>query len=155
MLYEEMLDHAAAEFPNECCGLLAAPVDPESPARLIRAVKRYALVNAAASPVEFASEDRSMFAAVKDMRRLGLDIVAVYHSHPTSDPVPSRTDLERNFSPEVVNLIISLKGAKPVVGAWWLTEGGFHEARWELTDPESPVLGEPGATTGGGDATAR
>ena len=68
------------------------------------------------------------------MRRQGLEVLAVYHSHPTSEPVPSRTDLQRNYSPEVVNLIISLQSGQPTVRAWWLTEEAYREAEWELIE---------------------
>jgi proteasome lid subunit RPN8/RPN11 len=137
-IYEEMVTHARAELPFECCGLLAGRIDPAEgidpdivlPVR--RALKRYPLINAAQSRTEYLSDPRSMFEAVRDMRALGLEILAVYHSHPTSEPVPSRTDRERNFSPEVVNFIISLKPETPEVRGWWLTAEEHHEAAWEL-----------------------
>jgi len=75
-----------------------------------------------------------MFETVREMRRRGIDILAVYHSHPTSAPVPSRTDLERNYSPDVVNLIITLKDGVPLARAWWLTEKDYREADWRLLD---------------------
>jgi len=75
-----------------------------------------------------------MFEAVRDMRGLGLEIVAIYHSHPTSAPVPSRTDLERNYSPDVMNFIISLQDGAPQVRGWWLDENSFREADWRLSD---------------------
>jgi len=92
------------------------------------------LVNAAQSPTEYLSDPRSMFEAVRDMRRRGIDILAIYHSHPTSHPIPSRTDLERNYSCEVMNLIISLKDSVPQTRAWWLSENNYREADWRLTD---------------------
>jgi len=124
-----MLEQARAELPNECCGLLAGTVE----GGVGRVVERYALVNELASPVEFVSEARSHFAADKDMRRQGLDVLAVYHSHPTTAPVPSRKDLARNYSEAVVNLIISLVGPEPVVRGWWLTETDYREADWAVT----------------------
>jgi proteasome lid subunit RPN8/RPN11 len=60
-------------------------------------------------------------------------VLAVYHSHPTSAPIPSRTDLERNYSPDVVNLIISLSGSEPETRAWWLSEADYCPAEWEIT----------------------
>jgi proteasome lid subunit RPN8/RPN11 len=133
---EAMVAQALAERPNECCGLLAGvletPDEGEAPpAPVGRVVECYALVNAAASPVEYESDARAMFEAYRDMRRRGLEVLAVYHSHPTSAPVPSRTDLARNYSPEVVNLIISLTTDPPQVRGWWLTEEGYREAEWE------------------------
>jgi proteasome lid subunit RPN8/RPN11 len=68
------------------------------------------------------------------MRRLDLEIVAIYHSHPTSEPVPSRTDLERNYSPEVVNFILSLSEKEPRMRGWWLDEKGYQNAEWECVD---------------------
>jgi len=115
-LYEGMLKQALAERPNECCGLLAGGV--VGGAGVVR--HRYPLLNAAASPVLFESDPRSTFDADRDMRGRGLDVLAVYHSHPTSVPVPSRTDLERNFCPDVVNLIITLTTSPPTVRGWWL-----------------------------------
>ena len=167
-LYQEMLDQARAELPNECCGLFAGIIftGEVSPARkkvtslkrkrrspslalqacgeplgcrgkskqVGRVVQRYSLVNAAAAPKLFESEANSTFAAHKDMRRCGTDILAVYHSHPTSAPVPSKTDLERNYSSEVVNLIISLEGEEPFVRGWWLTKTDYREAKWVVVD---------------------
>ncbi len=130
-LVEEMLAHAQAELPNECVGLLAGELAEGDGGRLGRVVARYPLVNAAASPREYLSDPASMFAACKDMRRRGLDVLAVYHSHPTSAPVPSRTDLARNYSPEVVNFIISLMGMEPQIRGWWLTDADYREAEWD------------------------
>jgi proteasome lid subunit RPN8/RPN11 len=132
-LFEAVLAQARAELPNECCGLLAGP--PVSPAEGVgRVVKRYPLVNAAASPREYLSDGRSLFDAVRDLDRLGLVVLAVYHSHPTSAPVPSRADLERSYSPDVVNLILSLAGEAPQARAWWLGAEGYREAEWEVVE---------------------
>ena len=128
-VYEGMLWHALAEKPLECCGLLAGVIrtDGVGEVRL-----RYPLLNAAASPVEFESEPRSHFSADRDMRRQGLEVLAVYHSHPTSEPIPSRKDLARNWSPDVVNLIVSLTSTPPLVRAWWLSTESYREAEWTI-----------------------
>ncbi len=127
-LFDDMIEHARRELPCECCGLLAGVVEAE----VGRVVERYSLVNALASGREFESEPRSMFAAMRAMHQRGLDVLAVYHSHPTSAPVPSRTDLERNYSPDVVNVIVSLAAETPTVRAWWLTDKDYREADYEL-----------------------
>ena len=128
-----MIAQARAALPNECCGLLAGHVEGE----VGRVEAHYPLANAAASPIEYLSDPQSMFDAVRAMRKRGIDILAVYHSHPTSEPIPSRKDCERNFSEEVVNLIVSLEKGEPAVRAWWLTGEAFREADWE-------VIGAPG-----------
>ncbi len=86
-IYDEILAQALAELPAECCGLLAGRLSEDG--TIGQVSHRYALVNALASPTEFISEPRSMFAAVRDMRSKGIEVLAVYHSHPTSAPIPS------------------------------------------------------------------
>jgi proteasome lid subunit RPN8/RPN11 len=129
-----MVQQARAELPNECCGVLAGRLVPDSqggpPQGEIMAC--FPLVNAAASPCAYESDPRSMFAAVRSMRERGLEILAVYHSHPSAAPLPSRTDLARNFSPEVVNLIIGLSSRDPEIRGWWLTDTDYREAVWEV-----------------------
>jgi proteasome lid subunit RPN8/RPN11 len=145
--YEEMVAHAVSELPNECCGLLAGDIHQspaqtgETPVLRVGQVERiYPLVNAAASPVEYLSDPKSMFAAVRDMHLQGIDILAVYHSHPTSNPVPSRTDLDRNYSPDVMTLIISLKNPQePQVRAWWLAADNIREAEWTINGEREPI----------------
>jgi proteasome lid subunit RPN8/RPN11 len=127
---EEMIAQALAELPNECCGLLAGVME----AGVGRVTDRYPLVNEAASPREYLSQPESMFTAYKDMRLRGLDLLAIYHSHPTSEPIPSSTDLERNFSSEVVHLIISLKNNTPRIRGWQLGEKDYQEVEWEVVD---------------------
>src|SRR5262245_39206750 len=106
-IYEEMVAHARAELPNECCGLVSGQwsvvsgqgsegKSQESGEKgegpLVTAERWYPLVSELASPTEYLSEPESMFRAAKDMRGRGLEIIAVYHSHPTTEPVPSRKD---------------------------------------------------------------
>jgi proteasome lid subunit RPN8/RPN11 len=134
-LYEEMLAQARAELPNECCGLLAGCLVADASNLSIplgKVVKRYPLLNNLRSPIEFLSEPMSLLAAHKEMRSSQVDILAIYHSHPTSEPVPSKKDRERSYSPEVVNVIISLRKDQPEVRAWWITDSEHYEAKWEI-----------------------
>src|SRR5207244_261185 len=71
-IVEEMFRQAVAELPNECCGILAGRVE-EGVGRVVR---RYPLVNAAASGREYESEPRSMFEAMRAMRKEGTDLLA-------------------------------------------------------------------------------
>jgi len=138
-LLEGLIAQAVAERPNECCGLLAGvreegKMGEGSAATIGRVLRRYPLVNALASPREFLSDGRSMLDADKDMRLRGLDLLAVYHSHPTSHAVPSRTDLARHGMEEVVCLIVSLAADPPTVRGWWLSEANYQEAEWDIKE---------------------
>jgi [CysO sulfur-carrier protein]-S-L-cysteine hydrolase len=161
-----MVAHARAELPNECCGLLAGRlpgVNTSSPFPLggegrdrfpspvvgedqgggapptpdtALVVRRYPLTNQAGTPTEYLSDPESLFAAHRDMRRLGLDVLAIYHSHPTTEPIPSRRDIERNnYGAEVVHLIISLSRAEPRIRAWRLSSDAYAQADWTVIEP--------------------
>lgn len=138
-----MIAQAQAEQPNECCGLLTGvletPVEGEMPKG--RVVMRLPLVNALASPTRYQSEARSLFTAMKTMREARLDLLAVYHSHPTSAPIPSRIDLADNpYEDEVVHLIISLETEPPRICAWRLTATSYREEDWEVIDDAAGSL---------------
>ncbi len=143
-VFDGMIAHARADAPLECCGLLAGVVS-EDGAGWVR--QRYALINEAASPFEYLSEPQSMFVAWRDMHRQHLDVLAVYHSHPTSPPVPSKKDLAQNYGPGVINFIISLLTEPPTTRGWWLDTESFTEASWEVTPhedhDESGLAGNP------------
>jgi proteasome lid subunit RPN8/RPN11 len=135
-ILEGLIAQALTERPLECCGLLAgvkeeAKTGDKTTESVGRVTRRYPLVNAAASPREFLSDSRSMLDADRDMRAKGLDLLAVYHSHPMSPAVPSRTDLARHWYADVVCVIVSLAVTPPEVRAWRLTETEYQEAVWE------------------------
>jgi len=125
-IYEKMLLQARAELPNECCGMLAGVISDEGIGLVSH---HFPLVNDLASPVFYQSFP---FAAHKAIRSENIDPLAIYHSHPTSAPVPSRTDCARNhYGAEIIHLIISLQDARPQMRAWRLSESSFEEAEWE------------------------
>jgi proteasome lid subunit RPN8/RPN11 len=138
-LHDAMLAQALAERPNECCGILAGTWEPAAAGQPRRAIarRRYPLGNEAASPSEYLAAPSDLCHAFRDLHAQGLEHLAIYHSHPTTEPVPSRTDLERNYyGPEVMFLIISLKGESPTLRAWWLDENSYREAEWELIESQ-------------------
>jgi [CysO sulfur-carrier protein]-S-L-cysteine hydrolase len=130
--YDQIVFQAQSALPNECCGLLAGHVAGP----IARAVRCLPLVNAAINPaIEYLSESRSIISAHKAMRSTDLREVAVYHSHPTTDPVPSRKDRENNpYDDFLMHLILSLKNGQPLLRAWWITSDSFEEGRWEIGD---------------------
>ena len=44
---------------------------------------------------------------MRQMREDGDELLAIYHSHPNSPPVPSLTDIQQHEYPDVLYLIIS------------------------------------------------
>jgi [CysO sulfur-carrier protein]-S-L-cysteine hydrolase len=129
-LRKELLAHARESAPLECCGLLAGFVADDVGVVSVC----YPIENAARSSTEYATDPRGMFGAFRSMRERGIELLAIYHSHPASEPVPSRRDIEQNtYGESVVHLIVSLARAEPEVRAWWLAESGYREAELHVT----------------------
>ena len=118
-LAREMIDHSKDVFPFECCGLLLGI--KQSGDCLV--VSRVALTNVLASATEFESDPAEMLAAHRRMRREGLEMLAVYHSHPTSAPIPSRKDRIRSLGAGIASVIIGPDGT---LRAWWLLSDADH-----------------------------
>ena len=84
-LVEEVVAHARAEAPNECCGMISS--------RDGEAVAVHRARNAQASPLRYEIDGRDQFRILEEIERQGLQLGAIYHSHTRSDPVPSQTDI--------------------------------------------------------------
>jgi proteasome lid subunit RPN8/RPN11 len=130
-LLADVIAHARRELPNECCGLLAGRI--ADGVGLVSA--QFEIRNDAASTSEYETNARDMFAAFRAMRERGFELLAIYHSHPGSAPVPSRRDIERNtYGESVVHVIAGFANAEPEVRAWWVTEASYCEAALEITE---------------------
>jgi len=150
VFYEEMLAQARAELPNECCGMLAGRIEPAQADSMPRGLvlRRFPLVNELASPTEYFPESRSWFAAYRANEKQQMEILAFYHSHPLSDPVPSRKDRAGSeYYPQAMHLIMSLKEPEPLMRAWWLTPADHSEATFILVDSEPAQQIDRGPTT--------
>ncbi|HEX6971675.1 MAG TPA: M67 family metallopeptidase [Limnochordia bacterium] len=100
-LLDQMIDHCLAAFPEEGCGLLSG--------RGERVTSVLPATNAAAAPREaFALAPAEQLRLFREIARRGEELVGIFHSHPRSEPVPSRRDIESAFYPEVAYVIITL-----------------------------------------------
>jgi proteasome lid subunit RPN8/RPN11 len=69
------------------------------------------------------------------MRVHGGEILAIYHSHPRWDAIPSQTDLAENHYGPVPRIIVSLKSDTPDVRVWRLGPESYEELSWRTIDP--------------------
>ena len=123
-LYDEMVEHARSEAPNECCGMVATSNG--------EAVKVYPAVNAAASPLRYEIDGAEQYRIQMDIDDAGHDLGAIYHSHTRSKPYPSQTDINLAFYPEALYVIVGLAGDEPEVRAFQIRDGPVTEAELEV-----------------------
>lgn len=103
-LWESVLAHLQACLPNEGVGLLSA-FDTSG---MVRAVRFYPGRNLNESPSRFTMDPLDVLRACEDMEREGTRLGVVVHSHPTTVPEPSQTDVRELAMPGVINLIVQM-----------------------------------------------
>lgn len=105
-LAETMRRYAAECLPEEACGLLGGR---DGEARSVILVE-----NALHSPRAFRMDAAQQLAAFRALNEQGLELLAIFHSHPQGPAQPSPTDVEQFAYPGVATLIFSPDGA----GGW-------------------------------------
>ena len=119
-LLDELIEHARAEAPDECCGMIAS-VDG-------RAVTVHRATNTAHSPLRYEMDGREQYALQTAIEDAGQELGAIYHSHTRSAPTPSQTDINLAFYPESLYVIVGVKDDEPEVRAWRIVDGQVAEA---------------------------
>jgi len=124
-LYDRMIDHARAEAPNECCGMVAS--------RDGEAVAVYPAENAAASPLRYEIDGAEQYRIQMEIDDADLELGAIYHSHTRTEPYPSQTDINLAFYPDALYLIIGLADrSTPVLRGYSIRDGQVSEAELEV-----------------------
>ncbi len=124
-IFGEMVAHAKKDWPSECCGLLAGKDD------LVTRI--YPLDNQDGSRVSYLADPQQQYLAFKEIEDLGLELLAIYHSHPDTESYPSQMDIEKAFYSEALYIIISLENPEGEVKAFRISrEGEIVEERFEI-----------------------
>ena len=115
-LADAVIDHAYEGFPLEVCGILGGAED------IVSALFR--MTNTDQSNEHFMMDPREQFAVMKEMRAKGLEMLAIYHSHPESPARPSAEDIRLALTPNVSYVIVSLQEANnPVLKSFRINAG--------------------------------
>jgi proteasome lid subunit RPN8/RPN11 len=119
-LIDEIVAHAQAEAPNECCGLVGG--------RNGAATTVYRARNEFASPTRYNVHPQDLIRIVNEIEAGGEELVAIYHSHTRSEAYPSQTDvnLAANW-PDPVYLICSLAADEPQVRGFGIRDEAIEE----------------------------
>ena len=130
-LHDAMIAHCRRDDPLECCGILGG-VPP-------RVLSLHPLRNIDASKTRYTADPKELIQALVWLREQRREVVAIYHSHPRWQAVPSATDLTQNYWGEMPRIIVSLLTDPPDLRVWRLNPDSFQELPWKLIGP----TGEP------------
>lgn len=156
-IVDGLIAHARELDPYECCGFLAGTDNTVTRQYRIKNVVSLDGAAQAASfddakvahlsrlspeeraEIAFIMDAQEMFQAVKDMRKEGLTLQVVYHSHPHDPARPSVTDIkianewEENWSRlnlrlPIYVLVSLMDKTHPDVRAYWIKNGTVSPA---------------------------
>lgn len=110
-LARQIAEYTRQARPNEACGLIAGR---DGRAELVIAVP-----NIAADPrYHYDMDPQALVKAMFQIQHHGLDLIGIYHSHPTGDPIPSRTDIARAAYPDAAYVIVGWREDETQFAAW-------------------------------------
>ena len=118
-----MRRHVAAQAPLEACGLLAGTQDS------VEAVLR--VHNAERSPVRFRMDAQEQYNAFEWMDTNGLDLVGIFHSHPSGPETVSPTDIAE-AAYNVVHVIWSRTGHAWSARGFWIEKEQATEVTLQI-----------------------
>jgi proteasome lid subunit RPN8/RPN11 len=126
VLVKEIVEQGLREFPNECCGLIAA--EDGVP------VKVFPMTNADASPVTYRLDGTEQLRVFDELDERGWDLWAIYHSHTHSEAYPSETDVRLAFYPDAHYLLLSLQDrGNPVLRSFRIVDAEVTEEELSVT----------------------
>jgi proteasome lid subunit RPN8/RPN11 len=117
----EIIAHAREDAPRECCGIIAGEAD--------RPIQLYRARNIAEGNRLYEIDPQQLIdLEFNELPSQGTEIIAIYHSHPESPPLPSPTDIALAFWPDAVYLICSLANPDlPEIRGWRIRDGAVAE----------------------------
>jgi [CysO sulfur-carrier protein]-S-L-cysteine hydrolase len=118
-LYDEMVAHAVADAPDECCGIISSRDDV--------AVELFRMENTAHTAMRYEMDNMELYRVVTGIEDAGLDVGIIYHSHTRTDPYPSQTDINLAFYPDSLYVIVGTATEQPVVRAFSIRDGQVEE----------------------------
>ncbi len=124
-IHDDLIAHALEGIPLEVCGILGG--------REGTIEKAFRMTNTDASNEHFTMEPREQFAVVKELRAAGLEMSAVYHSHPETPARPSQEDIRLALTPGISHVIISVMDAeRPVLKSFKISGGVVTQEEVEI-----------------------
>jgi proteasome lid subunit RPN8/RPN11 len=103
----EIREHGQRAFPDECCGFLIGR-DRDDVRRIDVILAATNDRNSGERHHRFTIPPEAFVSATREARRLDLDVLGFYHSHPNAPARPSQYDLEHAW-PVYSYLIVSVR----------------------------------------------
>ncbi|HMU92488.1 MAG TPA: M67 family metallopeptidase [Anaerolineales bacterium] len=120
---QKMIDHVDSHAPLEACGLLAGKGSTVEAVLVVR--------NQAQSPVRYVMDPIEQLHAFEWIESNGLDLIGIFHSHPTGPETVSPTDIAEAAYAVTYVILARVNDAWRTRG-FWVEHGGFREVDLQI-----------------------
>jgi len=120
---QRLITYVDSHAPLEACGLLAGK---GSQVEVI-----FEVTNQAQSPVRYVMDPIEQLHAFEEIESRGLELLAIFHSHPAGPETVSPTDIEQ-ASYDVAYIILAHVDAEWRARGFWIENGSYREVTLKL-----------------------
>ncbi|MGP4041666.1 Mov34/MPN/PAD-1 family protein [Gracilibacillus sp. D59] len=125
-LYQKLIAEGEKKLPYEACGLLAGTHNQ---------VKSFwPLQNQLASTTRFFVPKKVVSEALKCIENRKEQVLAVFHTHPSTKPVPSQYDLSHHPDEDVDMVIVSFKYPTPEIKWYQIKSKRWKECTIHISE---------------------
>jgi proteasome lid subunit RPN8/RPN11 len=115
--FEKIVAHGLEGKPLEICGFIAGRRESTPDGSVSEVVEVFPIESDDKSELTYTMNPLQQMRAEKEIRNLGLEVLGIYHTHPATQPYPSKTDVARAhwgdtdelMFPDYSYLIVSLR----------------------------------------------
>lgn len=139
-IQQEVVQQLLDERPYEGCGLLAGLKN--------RITHRIHTPNKSASAVRYEIDPKDLLKAFRQIDDADLELLAIYHSHVTTQAYPSPTDIKFATYPDALYIVVTLMDIRqPVMRAFYIKDGAVVEEPVETVSEEGVKAASTADTT--------
>ena len=133
--WRQMVEHARATYPNECCGAMLGAI--EDGHKLVRIALPLENAYEGAQQARYELRPADLMHADREARSRNMDLIGIYHSHPDCGAYFSQTDL-KNSCPWYSFVVLSIQQGEFDHANSWLPNAEQTDAeKEELIWPKS------------------
>ena len=120
---QQMIAHVDAHLPYEACGLLAGRGSSVENVLMV--------TNQAQSPVRYLMDPIEQLHTFEWIEAQGLDLLGIFHSHPTGPETVSPTDIAE-AAYDVVYVIVSRSNGIWHTRGFWIQDAAYDEVTLQI-----------------------
>ena len=120
---QQMIAHVDAHLPYEACGLLAGRGSSVENVLMV--------TNQAQSPVRYLMDPIEQLHTFEWIEAQGLDLLGIFHSHPTGPETVSPTDIAE-AAYDVVYVIVSRSNGIWHTCGFWIQDAAYDEVTLQI-----------------------